>query len=64
MVLVEKVGPASKMKNNATEQIQPQAPLSRGILLQAHLNGVQDMYLQKDGGPRPVRQNMFRTAVS
>ncbi|CDJ63514.1 ATP-dependent RNA helicase, putative [Eimeria necatrix] len=50
------------MKNNATEQIQPQAPLSRGILLQAHLNGVQDMYLQKDGGPRPVRQNMFRTA--
>ena len=64
MDIVVEISPASKMKTSAREQVQPQAPLTMGPLTQGHVNGMQDGFSQKDGGPRPVRQNMFRTAVS
>lgn len=41
--------------------MQPQLPLVRPSP-QGHPNGAQDGFGQKDSGPRPVRQNMFRTA--
>ncbi|CDI86265.1 ATP-dependent RNA helicase, putative [Eimeria praecox] len=50
------------MKTSATEQMQPQPPLTSGPMTQGHVNGMQDGFVQKEGGPRPVRQNMFRTA--
>ncbi|CDJ30776.1 ATP-dependent RNA helicase, putative [Eimeria mitis] len=62
MDVVVEINRGSKMKTNATEQMQPQAPLASGPLTQGHTNGMQDGFVQKDGGPRPVRQNMFRTA--
>lgn len=47
--------------NNTSDQMQPQPPLVRPAP-QSHPNGAQDGFGQKDSGPRPVRQNMFRTA--
>ncbi|OEH76277.1 ATP-dependent rna [Cyclospora cayetanensis] len=42
--------------------MQPQAPFARPSPSQAQPNGALGGTGQKDGGPRPVRQNMFRTA--
>lgn len=62
MDVVAEISLASKMKTSATEQMQPQPPLTSGPMTQGHVNGMQDGFVQKEGGPRPVRQNMFRTA--
>lgn len=48
------------MNNSTTEQMQPQPPLRSPAESQSH--GQQDGFGQKDCRPRPVRQNMFRTA--
>lgn len=53
--------PPAKMNTNAAEQMQSQPALMRAAP-QGHSNGAQDVFGQKDCGPRPVRQNMFRTA--
>ena len=63
MVIVVDANPPSEINNSVMEQMQPQPPLARGPA-QGLPYGTQDGFGQKDGGPRPVRQNMFRTEVS
>ncbi|CDJ58680.1 ATP-dependent RNA helicase, putative [Eimeria maxima] len=41
------------MRTHATEHMQPQAALTSGPLAQGHVNGMQDGFVHKDGGPRP-----------